>query len=214
MKTIKINYGESIPSDFTGIAEYSNGGKAWIKEGKLHRENGPAIIYPDGEKHWYKEGKYHRLDGPAVEYADGSKFWFKEGKYHRLNGPAVEYPSGEKHWFKEGKYHRLDGPAVEYSSGRKYWYKEGEHHRIDGPAVEYPDGKKEWWIENNLYMPEVLSYLINSSFYLEKEKGRYNLQWLRFLTEEGIEEFPLIPGMKEYEDFKEFFEKLKETETK
>jgi len=33
------------------------GGRSWYKEGKLHRENGPASEWNDGEKHWYYEGK-------------------------------------------------------------------------------------------------------------------------------------------------------------
>ena len=27
-------------------------------------------------KAWYKEGKWHREDGPAVEWADGFKAWY------------------------------------------------------------------------------------------------------------------------------------------
>jgi hypothetical protein len=38
-----------------------------------------------------KNGKLHREDGPAVEYADGSKKWYLNGKLHREGGPAVEY---------------------------------------------------------------------------------------------------------------------------
>ena len=59
MKTIKINYGESIPTNFTGIAEYPDGNKYWYKEGKLHSEDGPAIIYPDGRKYWYIENNFY-----------------------------------------------------------------------------------------------------------------------------------------------------------
>jgi hypothetical protein len=43
---------------------------------------------------------------------------------------------------------------------------------------------------------------------LGKEKGQYDLEWLRFLTENGIEEFPILFGMKEDEEFKEVFNKL------
>ena len=34
----------------------------------------------DGNKRWYLNGKIHREDGPAVERADGSKFWYLNGK--------------------------------------------------------------------------------------------------------------------------------------
>jgi hypothetical protein len=126
----------------------------------------------------------------------------------------VKYSDGSKEWHKEEKLHRLDGPAVEYPDGRKYWFKEGELHRLDGPAIEFVNRKKFWYIENNIYSPKKLSELINSSVYLGKEKGQYDLEWLKFLTENRIEEFPIMPGMKEYEDFKKVFETLEKMENK
>ena len=54
--------------------------KYWYLNGKLHREDGPAVEYPDGTKKWYRNGKCHREDGPAVEYPNGSKVWFLDGK--------------------------------------------------------------------------------------------------------------------------------------
>lgn len=39
----------------------------WInKDGKLHRDNGPAVIWYTGIKEWYKNGLRHREDGPAI----------------------------------------------------------------------------------------------------------------------------------------------------
>ena len=32
-----------------------------------------------GDKSWYRNGKYHREDGPAVELANGDKYWYIEG---------------------------------------------------------------------------------------------------------------------------------------
>ena len=52
----------------------------------------------DGSKHWYKNGKRHREDGPAVEYADGYKKWYINGLLHREDGPAVEYDD-DKRWY-------------------------------------------------------------------------------------------------------------------
>jgi hypothetical protein len=150
----------------------------------------------------------------VIEYPDRTKKWYKEGKVHRLDGPAVEYPSGLKYWYKEGILHRKNGPAAEYPNGEKHWLQEGKKHRLDGPAIEYPDGRKKWWIEGNHYSSEILSELINSSIYLGKEKGLHDLECLRFLTEEGIQEFPIILGMEEYKDFKKIFNKLKRIENK
>ena len=46
---------------------------------QIHREDGPAIIYPDGGEYWYQNGKFHREDGPAIIYPNGYKFWYKNG---------------------------------------------------------------------------------------------------------------------------------------
>lgn len=54
----------------------------------IHREDGPAIIYPNGTKIWFQNGKHHRVDGPAVEWYDGGQIWYQYGKLHRLDGPA------------------------------------------------------------------------------------------------------------------------------
>jgi len=63
MKTIKVFYFAEIPENFTGIAEF-----------------------PNGDKYWHKEGRYHREDGPAVEFSDKSKLWYLEGKsYYDIN---------------------------------------------------------------------------------------------------------------------------------
>ncbi len=75
----------------------------YIKNGKMHRDDGPAVEYADGTKRWYKNGKRHREDGPAVEYADGDKFWYKNGKRHREDGPAVEWANGDKSWYINGE---------------------------------------------------------------------------------------------------------------
>ena len=99
---------------------------SFFKNGKLHREDGPAIESPNGYKAWWINGKLHREDGPAVEYASGDKCWYKNGKLHREDDPAVEYVSGDKCWYKNGKYHREYGPAVDLAGGTKYWYINGE----------------------------------------------------------------------------------------
>ena len=44
--------------------------------GKLHRENGPAISYEDGWQEWWLHGKCHREDGPAIVNHKGEKWWY------------------------------------------------------------------------------------------------------------------------------------------
>jgi len=62
------------------VKVYTNGAKYWYLNGKLHREDGPAIEHTSGNKHWFLNGKLHREDGPAVEWANGDKEWYLNGK--------------------------------------------------------------------------------------------------------------------------------------
>jgi len=57
----------------------------YTKDGKYHREDGPARIYANGTQIWYKNGKLHRKDGPAVIWDDGIQCWFKDGKEIKTN---------------------------------------------------------------------------------------------------------------------------------
>jgi len=47
---------------------------------KLHREDGPAVIYPNGDKIWCMNNQIHRLDGPAIERVGDEKQWWINGK--------------------------------------------------------------------------------------------------------------------------------------
>ena len=76
-------------------------------------------------KIWKKNGKFHREDGPAVIYYDGSEFWYLNGKLHREDGPAVIYSNGTKEWHLKGERHREDGPAVIDSNGTEVWWVDG-----------------------------------------------------------------------------------------
>ncbi len=63
----------------------------WYLKGTriLHREDGPAVIYPGSSYHYYYEGRSHNIDGPAIYFADCSEHWFYHGVLHRMNGPAI-----------------------------------------------------------------------------------------------------------------------------
>ena len=51
--------------------------KTWCVDGKLHRENGPAVIGKDGYKAWWVNGERHRENGPAIICArSGIPVWF------------------------------------------------------------------------------------------------------------------------------------------
>ena len=61
------------------VRVHDNGAKDWYLNGKLHREDGPAIERASGSKDWWLNGKLHREDGPAIEWANGTKAWYLNG---------------------------------------------------------------------------------------------------------------------------------------
>ena len=126
----------------------------WMKNGKVHRDNGPAVEYKNGDKtkQWWIDGKLHREDGPAVEFNNGADdSWYQNDELHREDGPARVSSNGSKEWFFKGKLHREDGPAIEHANGDKEWRINGNIHREDGPAFESANGDKEWWINGKLH---------------------------------------------------------------
>lgn len=88
-----------------------------IKNGKYEQ---------DGQVHWYENGRLHREDGPAIEWDNGEKEWYLNGVRHRDNGPAVEYKRGIKTWYRHGELHREDGPAIEHGDGGKEFWLNGK----------------------------------------------------------------------------------------
>jgi hypothetical protein len=126
-----------IPKNYTGSIETTDAIK-WYLNGKLHREDGPAIEYADGTKEWYLNGMRHREDGPAVEWFYGTKAWCFNGKLHREDGPAIEYADGIKEWYLNGKLYREDGPVIEYPDDIKERHLSGERYIEDtkaGPVI-------------------------------------------------------------------------------
>lgn len=74
-----------------------------LKESVVTEEADPEItIGPDGTKEWYRNGKRHRDGGPAIEWFDGTKVWFQNGQLHREDGPAYEGRDGDD------QYHLFD----------------------------------------------------------------------------------------------------------
>jgi hypothetical protein len=58
MFMLAIESPNQIPKRFTGIALFPRGTKYWIKNGKRHREDGPAIEHSNGGKEWYFDDEY------------------------------------------------------------------------------------------------------------------------------------------------------------
>jgi hypothetical protein len=123
--------------------------------GKLHSNEGPAVIYSNGDKYWYQYGKIHREnDLPAIEYSSGEKRWFKYGILHRdeEKGPAIIFSEKEYEFYHMGIVHRKNGPAVirEY---KKAWMVEGLYHRDEreGPAITYENGDFMYYFKGELH---------------------------------------------------------------
>jgi hypothetical protein len=85
------------------------GNKQWLNsENELHREDGPARIYPDGTEEWRLNDELHREDGPAVEFPSGTKYWLINGKLHREDGPAMVWKNGFKYYLNNVEYTEED----------------------------------------------------------------------------------------------------------
>ena len=75
---------DALAEELTLLIEVNDYGtiRYYNSDNKLHRVNGPAVIYTNGDKSWIQNDKYHRLDGPAIVCSDGVRSWYIDGKYH------------------------------------------------------------------------------------------------------------------------------------
>lgn len=94
-------------------------------DGKLHREDGPAVKHLNGYEEWWFDGKLHKNDGPAMDYGT-LKVWWNNGKIHRKNGPAICYKNFFM-WVYDNKIHRENGPAI-YTQNYKEWWVHGKQY--------------------------------------------------------------------------------------
>ena len=50
------------------------------EHGELHRDDGPAVMWPNGTQEWYQHGQLHRDDGPTWIFSDGTQVWHWRGE--------------------------------------------------------------------------------------------------------------------------------------
>ena len=122
----------------------SKGKTEYYKDGKLHREDGPAVIKGKIQE-WWLNGVRHREDGPAATQGSFEE-WFLNGKYHRVGGPAI-IEGKYQAWYQNNKMHREDGPAV-IDGTRHGWYLNG---------VKYEE--KDYWKKVNKPKEMTITYL-------------------------------------------------------
>ena len=101
------------PTDTDTVIEITRDKAEWYRNGKLHREDGPAFEWSGGTREWWLNGQLHREEGPAAERSDGTRYWWLNGQRHREEGPAIERSDGTREWYRNGQLHREDVPAIE-----------------------------------------------------------------------------------------------------
>lgn len=58
---------KDVPKNYTGVCRiFERSETQHYLNGRLHRENGPAVINDDGSTAWMWKGMLHRDDGPAI----------------------------------------------------------------------------------------------------------------------------------------------------
>ena len=130
----------------------------WL-DGKLHREDGPAVERKNGDKIWWWHGKLHRDNGPAIEKEDGSQEWWIHGvpqafKVVHQEGNEEKQKTHIEWEDAERKLHRDDGPAIEYPeafNSHKEWWTHGKLNRDGAPAVVDNAGLEKWYVNGELH---------------------------------------------------------------
>lgn len=73
-----------------------DGGKLYLVDGQMHREDGPAIDRAN-EKEWYVKGLLHRENGPARMFKKNLYCeWFLEGKH--ITSASIIQSVFDEHW--------------------------------------------------------------------------------------------------------------------
>ena len=53
------------------------------KDGEIHCDSGPAVMYSDGTHAYFLKGKLHRIGVPAIIHADGHAEYWENDKFIR-----------------------------------------------------------------------------------------------------------------------------------
>ena len=101
---INNRYTGIIKWPITGLITYPTGIQCWYKDGKRHRDDGPALIFTKVHEIWYKDGKRHRENGPAIIRFDRSEEWYQNDVLHREDGPAIIETNGNQEWWLNGVF--------------------------------------------------------------------------------------------------------------
>lgn len=106
-QSLPYYYFNQIPINFTGQCLVKNGlgGEyfSWFKQGKLHREDGPAQLSLDGWSYqcWYNNGAITRLDGPAKTYYSGLSPPTNNNKHNQMK---IEIYCIDQSWISKEEF--------------------------------------------------------------------------------------------------------------
>lgn len=59
MKNITVSTSANVLDNYTGHVKFINGTQYWFKNGRLHREDGLALIWSDGTEFWCLDNQYY-----------------------------------------------------------------------------------------------------------------------------------------------------------
>jgi hypothetical protein len=71
-----------------------------------------VVVDWGGSELHYLDGKLHREDEPAVTLPNGTEFYFLHNKLHREDGPAVTCPGRYEEYWLNGRLQRRYDSAV------------------------------------------------------------------------------------------------------
>jgi hypothetical protein len=177
-----------------GRVRLKNGAIAYYKDGKLHREDGPAYVGQEGNlkrtivEKWCIDGKFHREGGPAYikRSVNGHgnevtlQIWYKNNVIENDKGPAfidsVYADDGNKitnyTWYKNGVEHRDGAPAQITKNDKgeivgEAWIVNGKRDRKDGPAIDRINREYNHFYGKNINHHEVFYYQNDHIFRLD-----------------------------------------------
>lgn len=57
----------------------------YFRYGIIHRDDGPAVVWPNGRISWWQYGHRHRKDAPALYQIGGKKEYWIRGNYVEIS---------------------------------------------------------------------------------------------------------------------------------
>ena len=98
--TLPITYTDnisSLPTNYSGIVKTTAGSFYTYLNGQQHSYNDePSSVYSDAGRSWHFNGKLHRVGYMAVIYRDGSGGYYLDGK--RYGGLTMTSRTMKDYW--------------------------------------------------------------------------------------------------------------------